>query len=143
MGSGAAAAIQAKLALSHRADIVGVVSAHATSYADSIAAGRVLAAPVTTRLADDMACRMADPAALSVLAPHLARIVQVTDAEVADAMRHLYADTHNVAEGAGAASFAAAMQERATLQGQTVGVTLCGSNVDADVLARVLAGQWV
>ena len=143
MGSGAAAAIQAKLALSHRADIVGVVSAHATSYADSIAAGRVLAAPVTTRLADGMACRMADPAALSVLAPHLARIVQVTDAEVADAMRHLYADTHNVAEGAGAASFAAAMQERARLKGQTVGVTLCGGNVDADVLARVLAGQWV
>ena len=143
MGSGAAAAIQAKLALSHRAEIVGVVSAHATSYADSIAAGRVLAAPVTTRLADGMACRMADPAALSVLAPHLARIVRVTDAEVADAMRHLYADTHNVAEGAGAASFAAAMQERATLQGKTVGVTLCGGNVDADVLARVLARQWV
>ena len=143
MGSGAAAAIQAKLALGHRAEIVGVVSAHATSYADSIAAGRVLAAPVTTRLADGMACRMADPAALSVLAPHLARIVRVTDAEVADAMRHLYADTHNVAEGAGAASFAAAMQERATLQGQTVGVTLCGGNVDADVLARVLARQWV
>ena len=143
MGSGAAAAIQAKLALNHRAEIVGVVSAHATSYADSIAAGQVLAAPVTTRLADGMACRMADPAALSVLAPHLARIVRVTDAEVADAMRHLYADTHNVAEGAGAASFAAAMQERATLQGQTVGVTLCGGNVDADVLARVLAHQWV
>ena len=143
MGSGAAAAIQAKLALGHMVKIVGVVSAHATSYADSIAAGRVVAAPVTTRLADGMACRMADPAALSVLAPHLARIVQVTDAEVADAMRHLYADTHNVAEGAGAASFAAAMQERATLQGQTVGVTLCGGNVDADVLAQVLARQWV
>ena len=145
MGSGAAAAIQAKLALGHRAEIVGVVSAHATSYADSIAAGRVLAAPVTTRLADGMACRMADPAALSVLAPHLARIVRVTDAEVADAMHHLYADTHNVAEGAGAgaASFAAAMQERTTLQGKTVGVTLCGGNVDADVLARVLAHQWV
>ena len=143
MGSGAAAAIQAKLALGHRAKIVGVVSAHATSYADSIAAGRVLAAPVTTRLADGMACRIADPAALSVLAPHLDHIVRVTDAEVADAMRNLYADTHNVAEGAGAASFAAAMQERARLKGLTVGVTLCGGNVDAGVLAQVLAGQWV
>ena len=58
-------------------------------------------------------------------------------------MRHLYVDTHNVAEGAGAASFAAAMQERAQLQGQTVGVTLCGGNVDADVFAQVLTGQWV
>ena len=143
MGSGAAAAIQAKRALGHGAKIVGVVSAHATSYADSIAAGRVIDSPVTTRLADGMACRMADPAALSMLAPHLHHIVRVTDAEVADAMRHLYADTHNVAEGAGAASFAAAMQERAQFKGQTVGVTLCGGNVDADVFARVLAGQWV
>ena len=143
MGSGAAAAIQAKLALGHRAKIVGVVSAHATSYADSIAAGRVINSPVTTRLADGMACRMADPAALRMLAPHLDHIVRVSDAEVADAMRHLYVDTHNVAEGAGAASFAAAMQERAQLQGQTVGVTLCGGNVDADVFAQVLAGQWV
>ena len=143
MGSGAAAAIQAKLALGHRAKIVGVVSAHATSYADSIAAGRVINSPVTTRLADGMACRMADPAALRMLAPHLDHIVRVSDAEVADAMRHLYVDTHNVAEGAGAASFAAAMQERAQLQGQTVGVTLCGGNVDADVFAQVLTGQWV
>ncbi len=142
MGSGAAAAIQAKLALGHRAKIVGVVSAHATSYADSIAAGRVINSPVTTRLADGMACRMADPAALRMLAPHLDHIVRVSDAEVADAMRHLYVDTHNVAEGAGAASFAAAMQERAQLQGQTVGVTLCGGNVDADVFAQVLTGQW-
>ena len=143
MGSGAAAAIQAKLALGHRAKIVGVVSAHATSYADSIAAGRVINSPVTTRLADGMACRMADPAALRMLAPQLDHIVRVSDAEVADAMRHLYVDTHNVAEGAGAASFAAAMQERAQLQGQTVGVTLCGGNVDADVFAQVLTGQWV
>ena len=83
---------------------------------------------------------MADPAALSVLAPHLARIVRVTDAEVADAMRHLYADTHNVAEGAGAASFAAAMQERQQLKGQVVGTTLCGGKVDSATVARVLAG---
>lgn len=140
MGSGAAAAIAAKLALGHRTKIVGVVSAHATSYADSIAAGRVVAATVTTQLADGMACRIADQAALDILAPHIERIVKVTDAEIAQAMRDIYTDTHNVAEGAGAASFAAAMQERASLQGLTVGTTLCGGNVDAAVFARVLAG---
>ena len=140
MGSGAAAAIAAKLALGHRAKIVGVVSAHATSYADSIAAGRVLAAPVTTQLADGMACRIADQAALDILAPHLDHIVKVTDAEVATAMQNIYADTHNVAEGAGAASFAAALQERAQLKNRVVGTTLCGGNVDAAVFARVLAG---
>ncbi len=139
-GSGACAAITAKLALGHGARIVGVVSAHATTYADSLAAGRVVEAPVSTVLADGMACRVADAAALDMLAPHLHHIVQVSDAEVAAAMRMLFAETHNVAEGAGAASFAAAWQERAQLKGQVVGTTLCGANVDTAVLARVLGG---
>ncbi len=139
MGSGAASAIAAKLALGHKVKIVGVVSSHATSYAESIAAKRVIASPVTTVLADGMACRIADQAALDVLIPHIDHVVKVTDDEVAAAMRAIYIDTHNVAEGAGAASFAAAMQERAQLKGHTVGTTLCGGNVDADVFAKVLA----
>lgn len=140
-GSGACSAIAAKRALGHPVRLVGVVSAHATTYADSWAAGRVVEAPVSTRLADGMACRVADAEALALLMPHLERIVQVSDAEVAHAMRLLFADTHNVAEGAGAASFAAAWQERERLKGQVVGTTLCGGNVDSDVMAAVLGGQ--
>ena len=140
-GSGACAAIAAKLALAHPVRIVGVVSAHATTYADSLAAGRVVAAPVTTRLADGMACRIADQAALDTIAPHIDHVVQVSDAEVAQAMRAIFHDTHNVAEGAGAAAFAAAMQERAALAGQVVGTTLCGGNVDSAAFAQVLAGN--
>ena len=140
MGSGAASAIAAKLALGRQVKIVGVVSSHATAYADSIATGRVVEAPVTTVLADGMACRVPDQAAVDILGKHIDHIVKVTDAEVAQAMRDIYADTHNVAEGAGAASFAAAMQERAALKGKVVGTTLCGGNVDASVFARVLAG---
>ena len=141
MGSGAASAIAAKLALNHPVKIVGVVSAHATTYADSIAAGKVVAAPVSAVLADGMACRIADQAALDILIAHIDHIVQVTDAEVAQAMRDIYTDTHNVAEGAGAASFAAAMQERAALKGLVVGTTLCGGNVDADVFTQVLQNR--
>ena len=140
-GSGACSAIAAKLALGHRARIVGVVSAHATTYADSIAAGRVVEAPVRTELADGMACRVADAEALAIVAPHLDHVVKVTDAEVAQAMRTLFADTHNTAEGAGAASFAAAWQERERLKGQVVGTTLCGGNVDSSVFARVLGAK--
>jgi threonine dehydratase len=138
-GSGACSAIAAKLALGHPVRVVGVVSAHATTYADSIAAGAVQAAPVTTELADGMACRVADAAALDILSRHLDHVVKVTDDEVAQAMRHLFADTHNVAEGAGAASFAAAWQEREQLRGLTVGTSLSGGNVDTAVFARVLA----
>ncbi len=139
MGSGAAGAIAAKLALGSTVKIVGVVSSHATAYADSIAARRVIEVPVTTVLADGMACRLPDQAALDILVPHIDHVVKVTDLEVAQAMRELYADTHNVAEGAGAASFAAAMQERASLRGKVVGTTLCGGNVDTSVFANVLA----
>ena len=141
LGSGACAAIAAKLALRHPVRIVGVVSAHATTYADSLVAGHVVPAAVTTVLADGMACRLAEPAALEAMAPQLDHVVQVTDTEVAAAMRALYQDTHNVAEGAGAAAFAAAMQERSTLAGQVVGVTLCGGNVDSAVFVKVLAGH--
>ncbi|MDA8523725.1 threonine dehydratase [Acidovorax sp. NCPPB 4044] len=137
-GSGACSAIAAKQALGHGVRIVGVVSAHATTYADSIAAGRVVEAPVTTQLADGMACRVADPEALAILAPHLDRLVRVSDDEVAAAMRALFADTHNVAEGAGAAALAAALQEKPTLAGRVVGLPLTGGNVDARMFAGVL-----
>ena len=137
-GSGACSAIAAKLALQHPVRVVGVVSSHATTYADSVAAGRVMEAPVTTQLADGMACRVADAAALAIIAPHIDHIVQVSDNEVAAAMRALFTDTHNVAEGAGAAAFAAALQEKDRLAGQTVGVALTGGNVDADIFSQVL-----
>lgn len=152
-GSGACSAIAAKRALGRTLEVVGVVSAHATTYADSLAAGRVVEAPVSTQLADGMACRVADQAALDILRPHLARVVQVTDAEVAQAMHALYTDTHNVAEGAGAAALAAALQERdhpapgsglepgRGLAGRCVGLALTGGNVDATVFAQALQNQ--
>ena len=138
-GSGACSAIAAKLALQHPVRVVGVVSSHATTYADSLAAGRVVAAPVTTQLADGMACRVADAEALAIIAAHIDHIVQVSDAEVAAAMRALFVDTHNVAEGAGAAALAAALQEKDQLTTQTVGLALTGGNVDASVFAQTLA----
>ena len=137
----ACAALAAKQALGHPVKVVGVVSAHATTYALSMAAGRVVEAPVSTMLADGMAVRRADPQALAILQSGLDRIVQVSDAQVAQAMRDLYTDTHNVAEGAGAASFAAAWAERSQLQGLVVGTTLCGGNVDASTLCEVLQNR--
>jgi threonine dehydratase len=139
-GSGICSMIAAKHALGHRVEIVGVVSAHAPTYALSYDARRVIEAPVTTQIADGMACRVADDDPLALIVANVSRIVRVTDAEVAAAMRAMFADTHNVAEGAGAASFAAAMQERDRLRGKQVGTTLCGGNVDSDQFARILAG---
>ena len=139
-GSGIAACASARAVHGARSRIVGVVSAHATAYLDSVRAGRVVSAPVTTRLADGMACRLPDEDALALILREVDEVIAVTDDEVAGAMRALFADTHNVAEGAGAASLAAALQQRGRLAGRSVGLTLCGANVDSDVFARVLAG---
>ncbi|HMT84324.1 MAG TPA: threonine dehydratase, partial [Ottowia sp.] len=141
LGSGACALLAAKRALAHPVRVVGVVSRHATTYADSIAAGRVVESPVSTRIADGMAVRRANDEALALLAGGLERLVQVSDDEVAGAMRAFYADTHNLAEGAGAAALAAALQERGRLAGQTVGVALTGANVDARTYADVLLNE--
>lgn len=140
-GSGFCAAAAARRHTGARSALVGVVSAHATTYLDSFHARRVVEAPVSTRLADGMACRIADEEALEIVLRNAEDVVSVTDAEVAQAMRDLFAHTHNVAEGAGAAGLAAATQQRERWRGRTVGVALTGGNVDGEVFARVLSGE--
>lgn len=141
MGSGACAAVAARNVYSPRTRIVGVVSAHAPAYAKSFAARRVIEAPVKTRLGDGMACRVPDVDALAIMLEQLSRVVEVSDAELADAMRRIFALTHNVAEGAGAAAYAAAWRERGALAGKRIGLALTGGNVDTQVFADVLAGR--
>ncbi len=141
LGSGIVACAAARAACGRAGTrIVGIVSAHATAYLDSVRAGRAVEAPVTTLLADGMACRVPEPEALDVILREVDDVVAVTDDEIARAMRALFADTHNVAEGAGAAALAAAMQQRERLAGRSVGLALTGANVDSAVFARVLAG---
>jgi threonine dehydratase len=138
LGSGICGMIAAREALGRRTEVVGVVSAHAPAYALSFAQRGPVEHPVTTRIADGMACRMPEPDALEILWKHMARVVQVTDEEVEAAMRLMFSATHNAAEGAGAAGLAAALQERARLAGKKVAMVLSGGNVDRDVFARVL-----
>ena len=63
----------------------------------------------------------------------------MSEAAIRAAMRHYFTDTHNVAEGAGAAPLAAALQEREALSGKRVGLVLSGGNVDRPLFAEVLA----
>ncbi len=138
LGSGICGMIAARQVLNLRIKIVGVVSAGAPAYARSLASKTLVSHDVTTQLADGMACRTPVAEALEIINSHVERIIEVTDAEVATAMRVLFTDTHNVAEGAGAAGFAALMKEQESMRGRKVGTVLCGGNVDADVFARVL-----
>jgi threonine dehydratase len=140
-GSGICGLISARNALGLATRIVGVVSANANCYAQSFAARRPIETPTADTLADGMAVRVPVPAALEVICAGAARVVEVTDTEVENAIRALYSDTHQVAEGAGAAPLAALLKdgERA---GKRVAVILTGGNIDRDVYARVLAGGW-
>jgi threonine dehydratase len=140
LGSGVCGALAARNALGLGFPVVGVVSAGAPAYARSFAAGRAVSAPVTTVLADGMACRAVDETALAIVLAQVDRIIEVTDDEVADAMRALFSDTHNVAEGAGAAPLAALLKERHRMTGARVALIVSGANVDRAVFARVLAG---
>ena len=103
---------------------------------------RVRTATANT-VADGMTCRVPDPDALAMIMVGADRIVRVSDAEIVAAMRALWTDTHNLAEGAGAAAFAALMQEREHMQGKRVAVILCGGNVDLPLALRVLAPEGI
>jgi len=139
-GSGVNAVLAARTALGHGVTVVGVVSAHAPAYARSFEARTAIEAPTTTALADGLACRVPDAEALDGILAGVDHIVEVTDADVAGAMRALFADTHNTAEGAGAAALAAAVKDRAWIAGRSVAVVQTGGNVDTEVFASVLSG---
>ena len=138
LGSSICGTIAVRDALGLNTEIVGVVAAEAPAYSVSLKAGRPIAYEVGQTIADGMACRVPDPTALEIIRTGASRIVTVSESEIRTAMRYLFSDTHNVAEGAGAASLAALLQERARMQGCRVAVILSGGNVDSDVFARTL-----
>jgi threonine dehydratase len=139
LGSGICGCYAAKEALGHPVEIVAVVSAHATAMAQSLRDGAISESPSSTRIADGMATRRPDPTAFALLHARAPHVVAVTDDQVESAMRALFSDTHNVAEGAGAAALAAIIADERHTQGKSVAAIVCGGNVDRDVFARVLA----
>jgi len=138
LGSGICGVISARNALGLKTEIVGVVSENATAYQLSFKAGEPVSTNSADTMADGIACRVPVSAAVETICANAADIVSVSDAEIKAAMRAYYTDTHNVAEGAGAASLAAVLKERASLAGKRVAVILTGGNVDASIYREVL-----
>jgi threonine dehydratase len=138
MGSGISAMIAVRDALGRNTRVVGVVSSHAPAFARSVAAGHIVENPVATRIADGVACRKPTPEAVEVVRTGADRILEVTDDAVEEAIRVYFADTHNVAEGAGAVGLAGLLQDRSS-GGDRVGTVLSGSNIDSELFAKVLS----
>ncbi|UWZ83132.1 threonine dehydratase [Occallatibacter riparius] len=139
LGSSICGVAAARNALSLPTEIVGVVSAASPSYAMSFAQKKVVEAPSTTRIADGLACRVPNAQAMEAIWDNVARIVEVSDEQIAAAMRIYYEDTHNVAEGAGAAALAGALMDGN--RRKRIGVVFTGGNVDRAVYQSVLAGD--
>ncbi|MBV8851137.1 MAG: threonine dehydratase [Methylobacteriaceae bacterium] len=138
LGSSICGAIRVRDLLGARTEIVGVQSAEAAVYAQSLEAGHAVELESADTNADGLAVRICDPDALTMIKRGVSRIVTVSDEEVANAIRIYWTDTHNLAEGAGAAALAALMQERVTVAGRRVGVLLSGGNIDL-----ALFREWV
>jgi threonine dehydratase len=138
LGSGICGCILARDLLGLKTEVVGVQSTEAPSYALSLAAGTVVTTATSNTLADGMATRVPDPDALAIIRKGASRIVQVSDDLIGAAIRDYWTDTHNLAEGAGAAPLAAALLDKTKVRGKRVGLVLSGGNIDLDLFR-----QWV
>ena len=140
LGSGICGLMGVRDALGLKTEIVGVVAEGANCYELSYEARRPVSTNrATTVVGDGIATREPSPVALEAILAGCARIVSVSDDEMLDAIAAYHADTHNLAEGAGASPLAALMQECDAMSGRRVGLILSGGNVDPGVYARALA----
>ena len=130
LGSGICGCILARDLLGLKTEIVGVQAENAPAYALSFREGRAVSTNSCDTFADGVATRVPDEAALKIMLEGAARIVLVDEDEIADAIRHYWTNTHNLAEGAGAAPLAAALKERERNRGRQVGLVLSGGNID-------------
>jgi threonine dehydratase len=141
MGSGICGVITARDLLGLKTEIIGVVAREAPAMALSFAAGKPVPTNSAQTFADGMATRDPRHEAVTIIKSGAARILQLSEDDIAEAVRAYFQDTHNVAEGAGAAPLAGLMQERARMTGKRVAVILSGGNIDMSVYRRILAGE--
>ena len=141
MGSGICAHIAVRDLFGLQTEIVGVVAERAPATALSFAAGGVVGTDTADTMIDGVACRAPDAAAIRAIVAGAARIVEVSDDLCAEAVRVLFATTHNLAEPAGAIALAGLLAEREQQQGRRVGVAMSGGNIDAPMMAEIMAGQ--
>jgi threonine dehydratase len=141
MGSGICGLITVRDLLGLKTEIVGVVAENAPAFALSFAAGRPVPTNSAQTFADGVACRDPQAEAFAIVKSGAARVVTVSEDEIAEAIRIYYTTTHNLAEGAGAAPLAALLKEKARYAGRRAGLILSGGNIDMPVLAQVLRGE--
>jgi threonine dehydratase len=117
--------------------IIGIQSELAPAVTRSWREGKPIETASPTTFAEGMATRVPADLTLAIMRRHVHDMVLVSDEELREAIRLLLRVTHNLAEGAGAASTAAAWKLRDKLVGKTVVAVLSGGNLDLRELARI------
>jgi threonine dehydratase len=140
MGSGICGLIAVRDLLDLRTEIVGVSATNAPASAASFRAGGVVSTQSALTFADGLATREPNATAIETIRRGAANVVEVTEDAIAEAMRIYFDDTHQIAEGAGAAPLAAVLQDRQRLANKKVGVVLTGGNIERARLLQVLSG---
>jgi threonine dehydratase len=141
LGSGICGVIGTRDALGLKTKVVGVVSARANAYSRSFAAGSAVCTDSAATFADGVAVRVPDEEALAVIRTGVERVIEVSDEEIAEAIRLFFMATHNCAEGAGAAALAGLINERSRMTMRRVAVVLSGQNIDRSWMQAVLSGD--
>lgn len=141
MGSGICGLITVRDLLGLKTEIIGVVAENAPAFALSLDAGRPVSTNTARTFADGLACREPQSEPFEIIRKGAAAIVKVGDDEIAEAVRHIYSDTHNLAEGSGAAPLAALLKQRPTSAACRVALILSGGNIDMAVLSRIVRGE--
>jgi threonine dehydratase len=142
LGSGICGCIAAREAFGLKTKIIGVVAENAACYALSFNQKKPVSTNSANTIADGLACRIPDSDAVRIINKYVDRVVQVNENEIKGAMGYYFTDTHNIAEGAGAAPLAALIKERNRYQNKNVGVVLTGGNLDLKLYCEVLKNNY-
>lgn len=138
LGSGICGTALVAAARNPSTRVIGVQSELAPAVTRSWREGKMISLDVPNTFAEGMATRVPAEMTMAIMRKHVHDIVLVSDDELREAIRLLLSATHNLAEGAGAATTAAALKLREQLAGKTVVGVLSGGNLDLRELERIM-----
>src|SRR5262249_54585147 len=139
LGSGICGTAIVAAERSPKTRVIGVQSELAPAVTLSWRSGKPVETESPKTFAEGMATRVSASMTLEIMRRLVQDIVLVSDDELRSAVRLLLRLTHNLAEGAGAASTAAALRLKDQVAGKTVVGVLSGGNLDLRELGRIVA----
>jgi threonine dehydratase len=138
LGSGICGVSLVRERISPKTQVIGVQAERAPAVYRSWKEKRLVTTESADTFADGLATRVPAEMTQDIINRLVDNIITVSEEEIAVAIRLLLFHTHNLAEGAGAASLAAALQLRAQFAGKRIVLILSGGNIDTATLRWVL-----